>query len=93
MYLWPDRLAGEFAFSLAKLWVLAFPIAWLLYHHGRFSWSPVNGKGLLMGCISGMGMALIILASFLIFGMSNREFKSQVQRSPTQPDVALQTLL
>lgn len=71
MFLWPGTAAGDAAFSVAKCWVLAFPIVWFLLNSGKVHWPPINSKGLGVGILSGIAMAAIIFAAYFLIGAAH----------------------
>lgn len=60
---WPGPI-GQAVFTVAKIWLVAFPVAWLLLvDRGRISWSPPRNGGLGVGALIGLGMAAAIGAT------------------------------
>lgn len=60
---------GQYVYFASKLWILAFPAAWLLLiDRGRPSLSPVRQGGLVIGLISGLLLSGAILGAWLLFG-------------------------
>jgi membrane protease YdiL (CAAX protease family) len=60
MIAWPDQTLGKVLFFLAKVWLLALPLAWhLIVEKRRISWSrPVQG---------GFGLAIGLAAAISVF--------------------------
>jgi membrane protease YdiL (CAAX protease family) len=60
MIAWPDQTLGKVLFFLAKVWLLALPLAWhLIVEKRRISWSrPVQG---------GFGVAIGLAAAISVF--------------------------
>lgn len=82
MFVWPASPAGELAFTVAKFWVLAFPLAWLFYHYRRISWPPINTRGLGMGFATGIIMFVVILGTYVGVGsttIDSAELKAAMQ--------------
>jgi membrane protease YdiL (CAAX protease family) len=56
---------GKVIWAFAKLWILAFPVVWLLFvDKGKASWSPTNLKGIISGLAWSIPVATIILATY-----------------------------
>jgi membrane protease YdiL (CAAX protease family) len=65
---------GKTLFTVAKLWLLAFPAAWyLLVEKGRPSWSPPRQGGLTTGLASGAVLATLIIVGAWLFGVQNMD--------------------
>lgn len=64
MYLLPGP-AGRVVFTIAKIWLVAFPGAWyLVVERGTPSWSPVRRGGLATGTVVGIATATVIVAGY-----------------------------
>jgi len=60
---------GQGAYLLSKLWLVALPLAWLLWvDRGRISWSPPRKGGLMAGIALGMGLSLGIWLVYAVLG-------------------------
>jgi len=60
---------GHAIFLVAKTWLLVFPAAWyLVIEKGRPSWSPPRRGGLATGALSGVALALVIVAGAALVG-------------------------
>lgn len=59
---------GKTIFALAKLWLIVFPAAWyVLVEKGDPSWSPPTRSDLVVGSVSGIVLAgLIVLGAWLV---------------------------
>jgi membrane protease YdiL (CAAX protease family) len=58
--------AGQFVFTVAKLWLVGFPAVWYLaVEREPPSWSPPRRGGLLVGAAVGLAMALAIAVGYL----------------------------
>jgi membrane protease YdiL (CAAX protease family) len=58
---------GKAIWLLAKIWLVALPIAWLLYvDGGKLSWSPTSRKGVVAGLVSAIPVGVVILGAYLI---------------------------
>jgi len=67
---------GKTFFTIAKLWLLAFPAAWyLLVEKGGPSWSPVRQGGLVIGAASGAVLAGLIVLGAWLFGVQNMDLE------------------
>jgi membrane protease YdiL (CAAX protease family) len=65
---------GKTIFTVAKIWLLVFPAAWyLMVEKGRPSWSPVHRGGLAIGALSGVGLAVLIVAGAWLVGAQNMD--------------------
>jgi membrane protease YdiL (CAAX protease family) len=68
------RPIGKTLFTIAKLWLLAFPTAWyLLVEKGRPSWSTPRQGGLVTGAVSGAVLAGLIVTGAWLFGVQNMD--------------------
>lgn len=60
---WPGPI-GRTVFAAAKIWLLLFPVLWLLrVDKGRLSWSPPRNGGLWAGALIGLATAAVIVAA------------------------------
>jgi len=64
MFWWPGNALGKAVFILAKVWMVALPLLWLLLvEHGRISWSPPRKGGFqpatLLGLVIAGGIVLV----------------------------------
>jgi membrane protease YdiL (CAAX protease family) len=67
---------GKTIFSVAKIWLLAFPAAWYLFvEKGRPSWSPPRRGGLAVGAASGVVVAGIIVVGAWLLGVQNMDLE------------------
>jgi membrane protease YdiL (CAAX protease family) len=70
--LWePTRgtVLGQFIYGAAKVWILALPLAWRLWVDRRpISWSPLRRGGLGAGLLSGVAIAVCIVAGYWLIG-------------------------
>ena len=58
---------GKVIWAVAKIWILLFPVAWLLcVERGKISWSPTNKRGIIAGLLWSIPVAIIIFATFLL---------------------------
>ena len=65
---------GKGLFTVAKLWLLAFPAAWyLLVEKGKPSWSPPHHGGLAVGAVSGIVVSAIIVAGAWVVGVQHMD--------------------
>jgi membrane protease YdiL (CAAX protease family) len=68
---WSPGPIGTAAWSLAKVWLLAFPLGWwFLVEKGRVSFSPPRDGGLLVGLASGVLIAAAIWGAYVLAGVS-----------------------
>jgi membrane protease YdiL (CAAX protease family) len=66
LLIWPEAPVGKWIFLLAKLWVLALPLFWLLVvQRGRISWSPPRSGGFGMAALLGTIIAVLIAITYL----------------------------
>ncbi|XOV79848.1 MAG: CPBP family intramembrane glutamic endopeptidase [Aestuariibacter sp.] len=82
MFIWPGMPAGETAFAVAKCWMVVFPLAWLFYQYRAINWPPINKQGLVAGLVSGLLMAAVIIAAYVILGKDSvdpEEIKSAMR--------------
>ena len=64
MFLVPGS-AGRLVFTIAKIWLVAFPTVWYLWvERGTPSWSPLRRGGLATGAILGFGMGAAVVVSY-----------------------------
>lgn len=64
-YWWPGSALGQALFFACKVWLVAFPAAWLLFvEHGSLSWSPPRWGGFVFSAILGLALAAAILAAY-----------------------------
>lgn len=60
---------GQGAYALSKIWLVALPLAWLLWvDGGRMSWSPPRKGGLLAGVGLGLVLSLGIYFAYAVLG-------------------------
>ncbi len=58
---------GQGAYLLSKLWLVALPLAWLLWvDGGRVSWSPPRKGGLMAGIALGLVLSLGIYLAYAV---------------------------
>lgn len=71
MVLFPGTLLGKILFAASKLWLFVFPVIWLKFiDKERLGISPARNGGWVMGLVSGLGLSLLIILGFLVFGPS-----------------------
>jgi membrane protease YdiL (CAAX protease family) len=62
-----DTVPGAVIFGLAKAWLLAFPLIWLLFVERKpISFSPARKGGLWVGAGLGLLISAVIYATFLL---------------------------
>ena len=75
---------GRTIFTVAKVWLLAFPAVWyLLVEKGRPGWSPPHRGGLAIGAASGVAVAAIIVVGAWLFGVQHMDLaplRTEVQK-------------
>jgi len=65
---------GHTVFLAAKIWILLFPAAWyLVVERGKPSWSPPRRGGLVVGIVSGLAIASVIVLAAWIAGVHTME--------------------
>ncbi len=65
---------GHTVFLAAKIWLVVFPAAWYLaVEKGTPSWSPPRNGGLLTGTLSGLALALTIVAGAALVGVHHMD--------------------
>jgi membrane protease YdiL (CAAX protease family) len=65
---------GKTIFTVAKVWLLAFPAAWyLLVEKGKPTWSPPRRGGFAAGAISGVVLAVIIVIGAWLVGVQHMD--------------------
>ena len=58
---------GKFLWGVAKLWLLLFPLAWLvIVDNGKLSWSPTGLKGVLAGLLWSIPVSLALLGAYWV---------------------------
>lgn len=63
---YPKGAIGQGMYAVAKVWIVLFPLLWLLVvERGRLSWSPPKRGGLGMGALVGAVLAGAIFAGYL----------------------------
>ena len=71
LVLFPNSAAGVWLYGASKLWLLALPVVWLHYvERAPFSLSPARRGGFVAGVLSGLAIAGVIVAGYLILGDS-----------------------
>ena len=61
----PGQPTGRAVFFLAKVWLVAVPVLWrLVVERHALSWSPPRHGGFLSGLLLGLGMAVLIVATY-----------------------------
>ena len=64
-----DGIASQAIFVLTKLWLLCFPLFWLLkVDGGTISWSKPQHGGYLMSIGLGVGMSVLMIIAWLLLG-------------------------
>src|SRR5690606_5716877 len=64
-------LAGQAAYGLAKVWILALPIVWLLaVERGRPSLSPARKGGYGVAAALGLAISAVIVGAYVLLGPS-----------------------
>jgi uncharacterized protein len=71
--MWDEETAGtttgDAIYLAGKAWLVILPVTWLLLiERGRISWSPPKHGGFGFGIASGMAIALVIVAAWLLLG-------------------------
>lgn len=65
----PKGAVGQGLYAAAKVWIVLFPLFWLLaVERGRLSWSPPKRGGLGVGALLGAAIAGIIFAGYCFLG-------------------------
>jgi membrane protease YdiL (CAAX protease family) len=65
MFWWPGTAPGYALFVFGKIWVVVFPLLWLLWvERGRVSWSPPRRGGFGIAAVLGLIIAGFILISY-----------------------------
>jgi membrane protease YdiL (CAAX protease family) len=65
---WPDTL-GKTGYALCKLWLLLFPVLWLVLVERRpLSWSPVRQGGIGVGALLGIAISITIIGAYAALG-------------------------
>ena len=65
---------GKTLFTAAKVWLLVFPAAWyLLVEKGKPSWSPPRRRGLAIGAVSGVVLAVTIIGGAWLAGAQHMD--------------------
>ncbi|MHC5022840.1 MAG: CPBP family intramembrane glutamic endopeptidase, partial [Planctomycetota bacterium] len=60
---------GAAAYVVAKVWILAIPLIWLLFvERSRLSLSPARQGGFGAGIALGVAIGIVIVAAYLLFG-------------------------
>ena len=60
---------GKAIYFVAKVWIIIFPVMWLLIiDRGRLSFSPMKQGGLRLGILLGVGIFLAIMLAYWVFG-------------------------
>ncbi|MBC8310598.1 MAG: CPBP family intramembrane metalloprotease [Planctomycetes bacterium] len=58
---------GKIIWAVAKIWLMALPVAWLLFvDRGKLSWSPTNAKGVFAGFLWAIPMSAVIFFAYWI---------------------------
>ncbi len=71
LILWPGPV-GRSVFTVAKVWLVVFPIAWyVVVEKGRPSWSPPRRGGLGVGLLVGLASAALIFVTYRVLGVGN----------------------
>lgn len=61
--------AGELVWGASKVWLLVFPLLWLLLRErGKVSWSPPRHGGLWVGLLSGIVIFFVVLGAHKLVG-------------------------
>lgn len=69
MILWPDTSLGSGIFAMCKLWLLLFPLIWLIkIDKQRPSLSKPRKGGFLFGLTTGIGISIGIALAFALGG-------------------------
>jgi len=62
---YPKGAFGQGLYAAAKIWIVLFPLFWLLaVERGRLSWSPPHRGGLGAGALLGAAIAVVIFAGY-----------------------------
>lgn len=66
-----NEFHSQVFFMACKAWIFIVPTVWYLHIEGnRFSWSLPNRDGLVMGAATGVGMTVVIVLVWLMWGGS-----------------------
>ena len=77
MIWWPETTLGSAIFSISKLWLFAFPVAWiLLVERSKVSWSRPEKGGFVWGLVSGLAISVIISLAYLLLGERLIDFEA-----------------
>jgi hypothetical protein len=69
MVWWPGTVLGGGLFAASKVWILVLPALWrVLVDRQALSWSPVRHGGFGAGLFTGLILAAVIVASYLLAG-------------------------
>ncbi len=69
MIVWPDLLLGKVLFFLAKVWLLALPLFWLLRVEKKgMSWSKPHQGGFGVALALGLAIAGFIVVAYIMLG-------------------------
>jgi len=66
---YPKGAFGQGLYAAAKVWIVLFPLFWLLaVERGKLSWSPPHKGGLGAGALLGAAIAAVIFAGYYLLG-------------------------
>ncbi len=69
MIMWPDTTLGSGIFAACKMWLLLFPVVWLMaIDKQRPSLSVPRQGGFLFGLSTGIGISMVIALGYTLFG-------------------------
>jgi membrane protease YdiL (CAAX protease family) len=69
LYLWPDTLFGQLAYVFFKLWLISFPLIWVVFvDERRPRLRRPSTRGMTAGVVTGLAMFAVIVGAFWLFG-------------------------
>lgn len=65
LYLWPDTVPGQLAYVVLKLWLLALPVAWIVFvDRHRPSLPRLRSRGMAQAVATGVSMFVVIVTAW-----------------------------